>query len=86
MGGSVFVLSDDDKKSATDLARSFVLNRITVSSVPTAFLEQLLDELPDKDRSSRFIHCGGEKLLHGLPRLIPGLRVDNHYGPAGMRI
>lgn len=79
-GASVRVVSDTTRNSPADLIQCLASEKITLSFLPTALAEMVL-ELPwPEGVCLRALLTGGDKFRH-LPEQPLPFRVINHYGP-----
>lgn len=80
MGASVHVV-DDSIRTAPDHFRDWIVaNGITVSFVPTAVAEQMVDLQWPTQTSLRFLLTGADRLRRCPPRGLPFALINN-YGP-----
>jgi amino acid adenylation domain-containing protein len=79
-GASVRVVSDATRNSPSELVKCLVSEKITLSFLPTALAEMVL-ELPwPEGVCLRALLTGGDKFHHTPNKALP-FRVVNHYGP-----
>jgi amino acid adenylation domain-containing protein len=86
-GGTMFLISDDDRKEPRRLATVLERHEIDTLFLPPSMLRLLAEGLVgiDPPASLRNIVVSGERLeitpaLRELHRRLPGLEIHNHYG------
>lgn len=79
-GATIYVPDESTRMSAQSLRDWLVTNRITISFVSTAIVEQLLDLAWPKETALRFLLTGADTLHRYPPAGLPFTFVNN-YGP-----
>ena len=79
-GASIHILDDAGYTTATEVMEWLIANGITISFLPTALAEAVMDEAWPESTSLRFMLTGGDK-LNRAPREGKGFALVNHYGP-----
>ena len=79
-GASVHVISDETRNSPNALLENLIAEGITISFLPTALAEMVLEAPWPEGGRLRVLLTGGDK-LHRAPRCPLPFRLVNHYGP-----
>ena len=79
-GASIHVLGDETRNSPDALIGWLVARGITLSFLPTALAEIVMDAAWPEDLRLRALLTGGDKLHHAPRQGLP-FRLVNHYGP-----
>ncbi len=79
-GASIYVLSDETRNSSEALIDCFIKHGITISFLPTALAEMVMETSWPAGLQLRALLTGGDK-LHRAPRRNLSFPLINHYGP-----
>jgi amino acid adenylation domain-containing protein len=79
-GAAIHVIADETRNSPEALIACLVAQGITLSFLPTALAEMVMDASWPEGVRLRALLTGGEK-LHRAPRPALPFRLVNHYGP-----